>query len=134
MESVKTKVKDTSKWIDNFIKVITLLSLLLFLVTLYISKYRSGDIYKSQVTVCDTVWSQGMTEENPLNNPIHSMFLENKNNCFDNARRTAQLWEKISFISFGISLLLPSIYFGGKKVIKDTSEKIIRVNNMTNSS
>lgn len=134
MESVKTQVKNTSKWIDNFIKVITVISFLLCAITLYVSKYRSGTIYKSQVVVCDTVWSQGMTEQNPLDNPIHTMFLENKNNCFDNARRTSELWEKISFISFFITLVLPLIYFGGKKVIKDTSDKILRVNSMTSSS
>ncbi len=131
MDEVAVKVKNTSRLIDNFIKLITLLSFLLFLFTLYIYKFKSGEIYKSQVAICDTVWSQGMTQTNPLNNPIQTAFLDNKNNCFDNARRTSEIWGKMSFIAFDISFLLPFIFFGSKKVIKDASDKIIKVNTYT---
>lgn len=128
MDEVVVKVKKTSKAVDRFIKVITFLSFVLFAITLYIHKFRSGDIYKSQVALCDTVWSQGMTDSNPLNNPIQTTFLKTKNNCFLNAKRTSEIWGKISFISFDITILLPFIYFGSKKIISDTSNKIVKVN------
>ena len=131
MEEMRVKVKKASKFIDNFIKIITFLSFMLFLATFYISRYKSRDIYQNQVALCDTVWSQGMTDVNPLNNPIHTAFLDNKNNCFMNAKITSEMWGSMSFITFTITLLLPSVYFGSKKVVKETSDKIKKVNTLS---
>ncbi len=131
MEEIRVKVKKASNLLDNFIKIITLLTFLLSLISFYIYRYKAKDIYQKQVALCDTVWSQGMTEVNPLNNPIHTAFLDNKNNCFINAKITSEMWGSMSFISFSITLLLPSVYFGGKKVVKDTSDKIKKVNTLS---
>lgn len=131
MDEIQEKVKKASRFLDNFIKAITILSFLLFLISFYIYRFRAGDIYKNQVALCDTVWSQGLTQENPLTNPIHSYFLGYKNNCFNNAGRTSEVWGKVAFIAFDITFLLPLVYFGSKKVVKDSSEKIIRINSMT---
>jgi len=131
MEEVTIQVKKASRFLDNFVKVVTFLSLLLFLISIYVYRYKSGEIYKNQVVLCDVVWSQGMTETNPLKNPLHEILLESKNNCFNNASKTAQMWSKTAFIALDITVLLPLIYFGSKKVVKDSAEKIKKVNELT---
>lgn len=128
MEEIEMNVKKASRFIGNFIKAITFLSFLLFLLSFYIYHYKSGEIYKNQVKLCDTVWSQGLTEENPLDNPIQEAFLGIKNNCFNNAGKTSEMWGKMSFIALDITVLLPLVYFGSKKVVKDSTDKIKRVN------
>jgi hypothetical protein len=128
MDEIQQKVRKASQFVDNFIKGIIFLSFILFLGCFYIYIYQSGEIYKNQVMLCDTVWSQGMTEQNPLDNPIQEAFLSVKNNCFENAGRTSQLWGKMAFIALDITVLLPIVYFGGKKVVKDTSDRISSVN------
>lgn len=128
MDEVEIKVKQASRFVDNFIKIVTVFSFILFASTFYIYLYKSGEIYKNQVVLCDAVWSQGMTEQNPLENPIHETFLDFKNNCFDNAGKTIQMWGKTAFIALDITVLLPLVYFGSKKVVSDSAEKIKKVN------
>ena len=131
MDEIQLKVKKASRFIDNLIKAITFLSFILFSLSFYVYFYKSGDIYKNQVTLCDAVWSQGLTEQNPLDNPIHESFLIFKNNCFNNAGRTSEMWGKTAFIALDITVLLPLVYFGSKKMVRDSAEKIIKVNNYT---
>ena len=128
MDDIGTKVVKASKFVDNLIKAVTALSFILFLASFYIYRYKSGIIYKNQVVLCDMVWTQGLTEQNPLENPIHESFLNVKNECFNNASRTTQFWGQLTFIALDITIILPLIYFGGKKVVKDSSEKINKVN------
>jgi len=127
MEELRKKVNKTSRIVDNLIKVVTVISFLLFLVSFYIYKFKAGEIFKDQVVLCDVVLSQGLTQQNPLDNPIHSALLGAKNNCFNNAGRTAEMWGKLAFMAFDISFLLPFVYFGSKKVVKDTHRNIVKV-------
>lgn len=131
MEEVTLKVKKASHFLDKLIKVTTFISFLLFAVSIYVYKYKSDDIYKNQIDVCDAVWSQGMTDTNPLNNPIHESFLTFKNNCFNNAVKTTQMWAKTAFIALDITVLLPLLYFGSKKVVKDSADKIKKVHELS---
>ncbi len=124
MDNFKVKVKKTVSFTDTLIKVVTFLSFILFASTFYIYHYKAGEIFKNQSALCDAVWSQGMTETNPLKNPIHESFLTFKNNCFNNASLTAKLWGQIAFIALDITIILPVVYFGGKKVVRDSAEKI----------
>jgi len=71
-----------------------------------------------------------LTDQNPLDNPIHESFLSFKNECFSNADRTSEMWGRLAFIALDISILLPIIYFGSKKVVKDSAEKVIRVDKL----
>jgi len=128
MDNLKTNVAKASNFIDILIKAVTVLSFVLFLVSFYIYRYKSGVIYKNQVSLCDMVWTQGLTEQNPLENPIHESFLNVKNECFNNAGRITKVWGQMAFIALDITIILPLIYFGGKKVVKDSSEKIMKVN------
>jgi hypothetical protein len=128
MYDFKTKAVKASNFIDNLIKAVTVLSFVLFLVSFYIYRYKSGLIYKNQVALCDAVWTQGLTEQNPFDNPIHESFLNVKNECFDNAGKMTRVWGQMTFIALDITIILPLIYFGGKKVVKDSSEKIMKVN------
>jgi hypothetical protein len=128
MDEIKTKIVDASNFVDKLIKAVTVLAFVLFMVSFYIYHYKSGVIYKNQVVLCDMVWSQGLTEQNPLENPIHDSFLNVKNECFNNAGRTTQFWGQLTFIALDITIILPLIYFGGKKMVKDSSDKINKVN------
>jgi hypothetical protein len=128
MDDIRMRVTKASNFIDNFIKAVTVLSFVLFAVAFYIYRYNSGVIYKNQVALCDIVWTQGLTEQNPLENPIHKSLLDVKNECFNNAGRTTRFWGQLTFIALDITIILPLIYFGGKKVVKDSSEKILKVN------
>ena len=131
MDEVRLKVENTSRFIDNLIKVVTFVSFLLFFASFYVYRYKAGEIYKNQVSLCDAVWSQGMTEGNPLEgNPIQKAFLGVKNDCFDNAGRTADLWGRVAFIALDITVLLPLVYFGGKKIVKDSAEKINKLHSL----
>jgi len=130
MEGVELSVRKASRFIDNLIRVVTFISFLLFAGSFYIYHYKSGEIYKNQIVLCDAVWTQGQTQENPLDNPIHESLLVFKNECFNNATRTVQMWGQVSFIALGITMLLPLVYFGGKKVIKDSTDRIMRVKSL----
>ena len=130
MDDIDVKVRKASKFVDNLIKVTTFLSFILFVTSFYIYHYKADIIYKNQIALCDAVWTQGQTTQNPLENPIHESFLKYKNECFNNAGRTSEMWAKTAFIALDITVLLPLIYFGGKKAFKDSSEKIMKVKSM----
>ena len=130
MDDISIKVRKASKFVDNLIKVTTFLSFILFVTSFYIYHYKADIIYKNQIALCDAVWTQGQTTQNPLENPIHESFLKYKNECFNNAGRTSEMWAKTAFIALDITVLLPLIYFGGKKAFKDSSEKIMKVKSM----
>ena len=131
MDEVQIKVKHASRFVDTLIKIVTFLSFILFFASFYVYRYKSGEIYKNQVALCDTVWSQGMTEGNALDiNPIQEAFLGVKNDCFDNAGKTADLWGRVAFIALDITVLLPLIYFGGKKMVRDSADKINKLHSL----
>ncbi len=130
MEQVELSIKKASRFVDTLIKIVIFISFCLFALSFYIYHYKAGIIYKNQMALCDAVWTQGQTSQNPIENPIHEAFLGFKNECFNNAGKTAEMWAQTSFIALGITVLLPLIYFGGRRVVKDSSEKIIKVNTL----
>lgn len=128
MEEIKFKVNRFRRFIDNVVRAVTFLSFLLFLLSFYIYKYKSGEIYKKQVALCDVVLSQGLTQQNPLENPIHSFFLTSKEQCFANASTAVNYWIRTAFIALDITILLPTVYFGGRKWATDAAGKLVKKN------
>jgi len=134
MEEVQIEISRATRFVNNLVKAVAFLSFLLFLLSFYIYKFKAGGIYQKQVKLCDVVWSQGMTETNPLDNPIQSAFLDVKANCIKNATHTVNLWGETAFIALDISILLPLVYFGSKKLVKDTTDKYIKKQTLTPSA
>jgi hypothetical protein len=133
MEEVQIHISRLTRFVDILVKFVTFISILLFLLCFYIYRYQAGEIYKKQVALCDTVWSQGMTNSNPLENPIQSAFLGVKANCMEQATANVSMWSKLVFMFFDISIILPLIYFGGQKLVKDTTNIYLKKKSLISS-
>ncbi|OGM36378.1 hypothetical protein A3E41_04790 [Candidatus Woesebacteria bacterium RIFCSPHIGHO2_12_FULL_38_9] len=131
MEEVKIENSRATRFVSMLVKLTAFVSFLLFVLTFYIYKYRAGNIYKRQVAICDAVLSQGLANNSTRENFIQRLFTGAKSNCFERASRTVGVWAKISFIALDVSILLPLVYFGGGKLMKDTTEKIIKRDTLT---
>ena len=125
-EGAKIDIPSATRFVDTMVKIATVLSFCLFLLSLYIYRFQAGSLYKRQITVCDVVLSQGIgTNERP-DNALQSLFMNAKSDCFARATRTTDIWSKLAFIFLDMTLLIPLVYFGGKRLVKDTTEKIIK--------
>ncbi|HLE48723.1 MAG TPA: hypothetical protein VI819_01705 [Patescibacteria group bacterium] len=126
MEEIQYRVNRFKRGVDNFVRVITFIAFLLFLLSFYIYKFKAGKIYQNQVALCDVVLSQGLTQDNPLDNPIHSFLLSSKDECFTNASKAVNSWVRTSFIALDITILLPLVYFGGGRLASETASKLAK--------
>jgi hypothetical protein len=125
-EGAQINISSATHFVDTMVKIAIVLSFCLFLLSLYIYRFKAGVLYKRQVDVCDAVLSQGIGTNQRSDNAIQRLFIDAKSDCFARAIRTTDIWSKIAFISLDITLLIPIVYFGGKRLVKDTTDKIIK--------
>jgi hypothetical protein len=134
MDEARIDVSRASSFVDILVKITIILSFCLFLLSFYIYRFKAGAFYQRQTIVCDVVLSQGITDNSRNTNYIQQLFLEAKSDCLARAVRTMDLWGKIAFISIDITVLLPIIYFGGKKLVKQTTQKLIKKESLMQSN
>ena len=132
-EGAKIDITSATHFVDTMVKIAIVLSFCLFLLSLYIYRFKAGVFYKRQVAVCDVVLSQGLGTNQSVDNAIQRMFIDAKTDCFARATRTTDIWGKVAFLSLDMTILIPIIYFGGKRLVKDTKEKIIKKNQFMQS-
>jgi hypothetical protein len=126
MDEARIDVSRASNFIDILVKITIVLSFCLFLLSFYIFHFKAGAFYQKQIAVCDVVLSQGITDNSRKTNYVQQLFLEAKSDCLARAVRTMDIWGKIAFISIDITVLLPIVYFGGKKLVRETTQKLIK--------
>ena len=134
MDKARIDVSHASSFVDILVKITIILSFCLFLLSFYIYRFKAGSFYQRQTIVCDVVLSQGITDNSRNTNYIQQLFLEAKSDCLARAVRTMDLWGKIAFISIDITVLLPIVYFGGKKLVKQTTQKLIKKESLMQSN
>jgi hypothetical protein len=125
-EGAQIDISSATRFVDTIVKIAIFLSFALFLLSLYIYRFKAGTLYQKQIAVCDVVLSQGIEDNTKTDNPIQRLFIGAKSDCFARAVRMSDIWSKIAFISLDITLLIPIVYFEGKKLVKNTAEKIIK--------
>jgi hypothetical protein len=133
MDEARIDVSRASNFVDILVKITIVLSFCLFLMSFYIYRFKAGVFYKRQIAVCDVVLSQGITDNSRNTNYIQQLFLEAKSDCLARAVRTMDIWGKIAFISIDITVLLPIVYFGGKRLVKRTTQKLIKKESLMQS-
>jgi hypothetical protein len=134
MDEAKIDIPQATHFFDVLVKITVVLAFSLFLLSLYIYRFKSGALYIKQIAICDAVLSQGISDNSRNVNPIQNLFIEAKSDCFARAVRTIDIWGKIAFISLDITILLPIVYFGGKRLVKDTTEKVIKKETLMQSN
>src|SRR4030042_4084998 len=132
-DGAQIDIPAATRFVDTVLKIAIVLSFCLFLLSLYIYRFQAGSLYKRQVAVCDTVLSQGIGNNERPDNAIQRLFIDAKSDCFARATRTTDIWGKVAFLSLDMTVLIPMIYFGGKRLVKDTKEKIIKKNQFMQS-
>lgn len=124
MEEVRIQVKKAHTFINVFVKIVTVISLVTALSSFYIWRNKAGAVYQRQIKLCDTVLTQGINEESILRNPIQERIVDTKVACIQNATATYHRWRDLFVSSLILGLFLPMVYLSITSLYRKTAEKL----------